>query len=140
MTLHVLWLKQVTHIRSMMHGHALAHTLTQTHTDKLTLSLSLSLPPSLFLSLSPSLPPPTDVLSGGGLRHELVDVWSQRCAFVIDEILQTEGDYVNALDDIIQVHNNYNESSNLFIFSIHCSGDHFLTKIDIWTVLLCTCT
>ena len=121
MTLHVLWLKQVTHIRSMMHGHAHAHRHTQTN--------SLSLSPSLSLSLSLSLPPsvlsPTDVLSGGGLRHELVDVWSQRCAFVIDEILQTEGDYVNALDDIIQVHDNYNESSNLFIFSIHCSGDHF---------------
>ena len=98
-------------------------TCTQTHTDKLTLSLSLSLPFSL--SLPPSILSPTDVLSGGGLRHELVDVWSQRCAFVIDEILQTEGDYVNALDDIIQVYNNYNESSNLLIYSIHCSGDHF---------------
>ena len=61
---------------------------------------------SLSLSLSPPPPPHIEALSSivsGGLRPELVDIWSQRCAFVVDEILQTEGDYVNALDDIIQV-------------------------------------
>ena len=39
----------------------------------------------------------------GGLKPELVDVWSQRCAFVVDEILRTERDYVDSLHDIIQV-------------------------------------
>ena len=73
MTLHVLWLKQVTHIRPMMHGHAHAHTLTQTHTDKLTLTLSLCLSLSLLLLFSlPSLSLPQVTPGLGRLAMKLL--------------------------------------------------------------------
>ena len=37
------------------------------------------------------------------VREDLLEVWPEKCAYVVSEILQTEVAYLQALDDIMQV-------------------------------------
>ena len=44
-----------------------------------------------------------DSMASNFVREELLDVWPDKCAYVIEEILQTEEAYVKALADIVKV-------------------------------------
>ncbi len=44
-----------------------------------------------------------DCMSPTFVREELLEAWPEKCAYVVEEILQTEEAYLNALEGLVKV-------------------------------------